>query len=653
MRWWVPLLLLGACDDDGDDAAVDAVAPDAAVAVDAGAEVDAGDPLVRYTEERAPCADRNPERNLYWGDLHIHTALSFDAYAFDVRTRPEGTYRFAQGEALKMPPLDAAGEGTQTVQLGRPLDFAAVTDHAEFLAEIEACTTPGAPGYDAEVCVTYRAGGLDSVVAFGTRLSSPAPQRIPELCGDAIPDCPAAVAGVWARIGDAAEAAYDRTAACGFTTFVAYEYSSASSLTNLHRNVVFRNATVPDVPLSYFDEPSVDGLHTWLDAACNDAGTGCEVLAIPHNSNWGNGALFALPALAGDALAEWAARRTRLEPLVEMVQHKGDSECHNGVAAAVGFADEFCAFEKLRPEFNNDCGEAVGSGGVIGAGCVSPYDYVRNVLKRGLRVWRQVGVDPFALGFIASTDTHNGTAGDVAERGWKGHWGINEAGPEGRLATGLLTPGGILNNPGGLAAVWAVENSRDALFEAMQRRETFGTSGPRMAVRFFGSRGFDAGLCDAPDLVARGYAEGVPMGGELPAGDAAPTFVVSALRDPQGAPLQRIQIVKAWVDADDQPAERVYEVAGDPDNGAGVDADTCEPTGAGADTLCAVWTDPDFDPAVAAVYYARVLENPVCRWSAWECLSLPAADRPATCSDGTVPTTIQERAWTSPVWHRP
>lgn len=644
----VLLLLLSACEDD------DAATPDAR-GPDPGADAaTVDDDLVEYTEARAPCADRSAERNLYWGDLHVHTALSFDAYVFDIRTTPAGSYRFAQGQPLRLPPLDAEGQGTQEVRLPAPLDFSAVTDHSEYLAEIDACTDPDSDGYDTRTCVDYRAGNADAIYAFGARLTDQTPVRFPELCGDTV-ECPGAIAGVWRRIRDAAEAAYDRTESCSFTSFVAYEWSGVTNISNLHRNVVFRNANVPDVPLSYFDEPLVEDLWAWLDEACVEAGSGCDVLAIPHNSNWSNGNLFTLPPAASEAeLRAWATQRARLEPLVEVVQHKGDSECLDGFAAVAGAADELCAFEKLRA-LGTDCGEGTGFGGIAGLGCISPYDFVRNVLKRGLRVWSQVGADPFALGFIASTDTHNATAGDVAERGWKGHWGNNEADVTQRLDTGSVTPGGILNNPGGLAAVWAVENSRDALFEAMRRKETYGTSGPRISVRFFGGWGYPEDLCDDAALVTRGYEGGVPMGGSLPArdGDGAPRFALSALRDPDGAPLQRIQVVKGWIDAEDRLAERVYDVAGDAENGADVDLATCAPRGEGSDGLCAVWTDPDFDPAAAAFYYARVVENPTCRWSTWECLSLPEADRPATCGDGTVPATIQERAWTSSIWYRP
>ncbi len=645
MRHLALLLLVFACDDV-------APTPDAAPVADAGVP-DAD--LVRYTQPREPCADRNPLRNLYWGDLHVHTALSFDAWVFDIRTTPEEAYAFAKGAPLRVPPLDPEGRGTQEVRLARPLDFAAVTDHSEYLAEIAACTDPASPAYGRETCISYRDGDQVSIFAFGSRLTNELPQRFEELCGDAI-ECPGAVRDVWSRVQDAANTADDPSAACRFTAFVAYEYSAATRISNLHRNVVFRNGTVPDLPVSYFDERTPEGLWARLDEDCVDAETGCEVLAIPHNSNWSNGNLFALPEGSAEERRAWAERRARLEPLVEVVQHKGDSECANGFAAAIGGADELCDFEKLRGLDRGDCGEGTGGGAMAGLGCLSAYDFVRNALKRGLRIWDELGVDPFHLGLMASTDTHSATPGAVAERGWKGHWGNNEDTPERRLARGTVTPGGVLNNPGGLIAVWSVENSRDALFEAMKRREVYGTSGPRMAVRLFAGRGLASDLCDAPDLLERGYAEGVPMGSDLPPGGSAPTLVVHALQDPDGAPLQRIQVVKGWIDADGGLAERVVDIAGGP-NDAGVDPATCALTGEGHAELCAAWTDPDFDPARPAFYYARVVENPTCRWSTWECVDAPAGERPTACEtigtpDGP-PRTIQERAWTSPVWHLP
>ncbi len=611
------------------------------------------------TEEREPCADRNPLRNAYFGDTHIHTSLSFDAWVYDVRLDPEAAYRFARGEKVYGPPLGADGVGTRPLQLARPLDFVALSDHAEMLAEVNTCTTPGNAAYDSAACQKYREGGASSIVQFGISLTEPQPIRIEEICGEQGVDCPALSRDVWSSIQEAAEEAYDRTSACSFTSFVAYEYSGAPEVSNIHRNVIFRNEKVPVAPTSYFEEPTPQGLWARLQEECLDAGTGCDVLAIPHNSNWSNGRQFQVTypgATTRDEQASAAAFRARIEPLVEIFQHKGDSECRNGLETVLGTPDELCGFEKLRQEAD-DCGDGIGGGAMIGLGCVSRLDFVRNVLKEGLKQEAELGANPFKLGIIAATDSHSGTPGRVPEDASTGHLGNADDDPTEQLGVGFAFPGGIIYNGGGLAGVWAEENSRDALFEAMRRRETFGTSGPRIVVRFFGGWDYPDGMCEDPQLVARGYAGGTPMGGDLPPrGEAsAPRFVVQALRDSaDGAtPLQRAQIIKGWMDGEGKLREKVWDVAGDKNNGASVDTNTCERSGSGADLLCSVWSDPEFDPAQRAFYYVRVVENPTCRWSTHVCNQLPEAERPDSCTDPAYPRVIQERAWTSPIWYTP
>ena len=655
-----------AADDGASSGGADgAGAADAAGGATDGATTGAADaadgaPLVVTTEEREPCAARNPHRNAYFGDLHVHTVYSFDASRYDVRTRPDEAYAFARGETVWLPPLGPDGKGTRPVKLRRPLDFAAVTDHAELMAETALCTSDD-PAADSKTCKAYV--GVGGVATLGQLLSDPTPAHPADICGDGDAACLARSATIWEEQQAAAEDLYDRSSACAFTTFVGYEYSGSPYVSNIHRNVIFRNERVPALPVTYMDEPDPRGLWAALRGACLDAGDGCEVLAIPHNSNWSNGRLFPVESAGGTSEAERAAvasERVALEPLVEIFQHKGDSECSPGLESPLGPPDELCGFEKLRKPPFEDCGDTVGEGGMINLGCVSRADFVRTALVEGLREEQQVGVNPYKLGIIASTDTHNGTPGAVEEDRFAGHVGVDDDQPTERLGPTGLLPGGNINNPGGLAGVWAVENSRDALFEALRRRETFGTSGPRITVRFFGGFGYDDGLCDDPDLVAKGYAGGVAMGGDLPAGsapDGAPRFVVAAQRDPgtadlAGTPLQRVQIVKGWVDAAGAGHEQVWDVAGGP-NDASVDPETCAPTGAGADALCAVWEDPAFDPEQRAFWYVRVVENPSCRYVAWECLTLPEADRPATCTDPAIPKTIQERAWTSPIWYSP
>ena len=621
-----------------------------------------GPPFER-TEDRVPCADHQPLRQPLFGDLHVHTELSFDAYTYDVRVSPEAAYAFARGEAVALPPLGPDGEGTRTVRLDRPLDFVALTDHSEYLAEVRGCTTPSSPAYDNAFCVLYRSNGPLATSVFGGNLLPFAPERFP-ICGQGRNriDCLAEAADVWARVQRAAEGAYDRSEACGLATFVGYEWTGTSGGSNLHRNVIFRNDAVPDRPISYFDEPTPEGLWAGLAEACLDAGTGCDVLAIPHNSNTANGRMFRIEQ-GGDVDEERAAaaRRAALEPLIEIYQHKGDSECRNGLSGLAGAPDEACGFEKFRLAEVPDCAGRVGFLGLSGLGCLASGDFYRGALAEGLAQERRLGVNPLRLGVIASTDTHNGTPGEAAEARYVGHVGLTEGTPHARLEPLQLIPGGVVNSPGGLAGAWAEERSRDAIFEAFRRRETFGTSGPRIVPRFFAGWDLPGDLCERADLVDVGYERGVPMGGRLPAPSRAggPTFAISALREPDGPlgpgmPLQRLQVIKVWLDGEGTPTQRVFDVAVDPGaESADVDLETCEPRGTGADSLCAVWSDPDFDPGEPAAYYARALENPTCRWSTRDCLSLDPADRPPTCSDPSIPLTIRERAWTSPVWYEP
>jgi len=457
----------------------------------------------------------------------------------------------------------------------------------------------------------------------------------------------------WQQSQDAAEEAYDRSRACRFTSFVGFEWSGNPNGNMIHRNVLFRNADVPQALSNYVDDRTGEALWSWLDETCVDAPGRCDTLVIPHNSNLSNGRLFALETADGNPLTrEYALRRARLEPLLELNQHKGDSECR------AGGADELCDFETLP--FARMREQA------------TPWSrtppprmsYAREILVEGLVQQEKLGANPFKLGLLAATDTHLGTPGLASERDFPGH-------AAGTASARLEVPplvDDVIMNPGGLQAVWAEENSRDALFAAMRRRETYGTSGPRIIVRLFAGWDLDHGLCEQPDFVARGYEAGVPMGGDLaaaPPAGADLSLAVWAQRDPgtrgrPGTPLQRIQVIKLWLE-DGEPREQVIEIAGDPDNGATVDTATCREQGPGHDELCTVWRDPDFDPAEPALYYARIVENPTCRWTAWACLdrqvdcsdpgSVP--DALAPCCDPDVPMTIQERAWTSPVWYTP
>ena len=621
---------------------------------------------VAYTEQRAVCTHRNPQRNLYWGDFHAHTTHSWDAYGYSLTVTPDEAYRFARGGTVKLPPLDSAGKGTRPAKLGRPLDFAAITDHAEFFGETHLCRTKGSASYDTAGCKSFRAGGTNAVTAWGMQLVDAAgAKRQKDICGDDGKHCRAAAATVWADIQRAAEAAYDRTAACTFTSFVGYEFTATPKVSNLLRNVIFRNKHVPKLPISYYEAPKPFKLWKALASQCLDAGTGCQVFVIPHNSNWSNGNLYHTDQVVdgsdGATVREAMQLRRRLEPVMEIFQHKGEMECRNGLAGIAGAADPLCGFEKLRPDPVPDCGIGTGFGGVQEAGCVSRLDFLRGVLTRGMELRRTLGFNPYMLGIIGATDSHNGTPGNTWESTWPGHVGVSDDTPAERLGKGNMTHRGLINNPGGLAGVWAIENSRDAIFQAYQRREIYATSGTRIKLRFFGGWGHGADPCSKGDaaLAAAGYRGGVPMGGILPSrGQGGPSFVLQARSDPgtsaaPGAKLQVAQIVKLWVDSAGKAHQKVYDVAGDARNGAAADAKTCKRSGKGHEALCAKWTDPQFDAGQQALYYARVIENPSCRWSAALCNTLPVTGRPAGCDSKTTQKVIQERAWSSPIWYQP
>ncbi|MFI5216378.1 MAG: DUF3604 domain-containing protein [Candidatus Limnocylindria bacterium] len=620
-----------------------------------GSPAAAGDapPAFRVTEAREPCAARSPLRSPFFGDLHVHTSFSQDASTQGTRNGPREAYRFARGEALGIQPYDDQGRALRRLKLARPLDFAAVTDHAELIGEVEICRTPELPGYRSIPCWIYRNYPRAAFFIMNTKSSMHDPTRF-GFCGEGGRRCLEAARIPWQEIQDAAEGAYDRSSACRFTSFVGYEWTGSVDTNNLHRNVIFRNQRVPELPTSFYEASSAEALWKSLREGCLARGDGCDVIAIPHNSNLSNGLIFQTVGQGGLPITvEEARTRAELERLVEVMQHKGDSECR----LSPDTTDELCGFEKL-PYAN--FGQKF-----------FPYfakqparlSFVRETLGVGLAEEARLGVNPFKYGLIASTDTHLGTPGAVDEASHPGHGGAGA--PAAReLPKGL--PDDFEFNPGGLAVIWAEENSRDSLFEAMRRREVYGTSGPRHVVRFFGGWRLPADLCAQESFAASGYASGVPMGGDLPArtGDR-PSFAVSALRDPgteqsPGVALQRVQIVKGWLE-NGVSRERVYEVAGDPHNGASVDLKSCIPEGSGSDSLCSVWRDPDFDASQRAFYYARVVENPSCRWSTIVCnekgvdCSDPASvpEELAVCCEPGRAKTVQERSWTSPIWYAP
>lgn len=619
------------------------------------------------TEINSTCDDFTPERRALFGDLHVHTSLSSDAFVFATRTRPDDAYRFASGAgAARMDVITKGGVTRAEAEIPRPLDFAAVTDHAEMIGAPVVCTTPDNPGYDSEICARFRAPwkamgtlaeGVATIVKMLGDLDSDA------VCGEGGVNgsrCTQGMATAWGEIQDSA-ARFD--APCRFSTFVAYEYSANPELSKTHRNVIFKNAEVPALPVSSRTTPEALGLWQSLAKECIDAGTGCDAITIPHNPNLSNGRIFSVEPFLDDdpsteneadlARREHAQLRHDLEPLVEMFQIKGDSECRGDLAGILGDTDEFCGFEKYRTPLTSppeDCGDGVGGGALMGQGCFTRRDFARYAVARGMYEQERLGVNPFKVGFIGSTDIHEGLPGDTDD------W----------IRDGVQRPQRLnsfgRDNPGGLAGVWAEENTRDSVFDAMKRRETFATSGPRIRLRLFGGWDLPKDLCTRPDMAKRAYASGVPMGGDLPAitrsgKNGSPTFYASALADPgvehhPGGLLQRLQIIKITSDAQGNAIQRVVDIAGG-DNDARVEATTCEPVGAGAASLCAGWTDPNFDPNTPAAYYARVIENPSCRAAARACGRLEANDRPEACDDPKLTRIAQERAWSSPIWFTP
>ncbi len=620
-------------------------------------------PPWQRTETREACGRYEPFRSPYFGDLHIHTRFSADASIFGTTIVPRDVYDFVTGRA-SITLSDDNEQQTRSAHIARPLDFAAVTDHAEFFGEVLLCSDTSSPVYDIAMCQLLRrpepdANQFNATVSWLFPAGIPNPPASHAFCAMPGLDCDAAAVSVWQEMRDAAEAAYDRTAACAFTSFVGYEHTASPIGKHLHRNVIFRNDRVMPFAASVLETHAggiPQGLWSAVEAQCLTTGTGCDALIIPHNSNLSGGQQWLDPADASEA-----QRRQTLEPLVEIHQIKGNSECRFDrlAGAGTGTIDELCTFEQLP-----------GADQTPGSPDPPVADYprrnvVRNTLEDGLALEQSLGVNPFQLGFTGSTDTHNGNGGMVEEAGWEGGQGNNDASPARRISDNFRT------NPGGLTVVWAEENSRDAVFSALRRRETYATSGTRPVVRFFAGELLDV-RCGSPTLVRDAYARGTPMGGDMGPvrGARSPRFAVWAVKDATGTDLQRIQIVKGWVDADGAPHEQVFDVAGDASNGADVDPATCAPRGAGAAELCMIWQDPTFVRRERAFYYARVVENPSCRWStrlckdagidpfAPDCAARASGTPFANCcigdaSDPFLSPVVQERAWTSPIWYRP
>ncbi|CAA0095633.1 Uncharacterised protein [Halioglobus japonicus] len=604
----------------------------------------------------------NPDRNAYFGDLHVHTEYSFDAYSFGTTATPYDAYRYARGEPIVHP------SGFE-IQLREPLDFYAVTDHAMFLGLVKeaADTSTEFSKYPvAEPMHNLNAPDNMGIFSFPLRVGGFGKFIRDTLAGiqDGTIDETMATDITRRAWLDTIDAAEQFNAPGKFTTFVAYEYTSTSDdRGNLHRNVIFRDSDkLPAVPFSRFNSQNPEGLWDWMDIM---RAQGIESLAIPHNSNASNGQMFKLEDWAGNPLDDaYAEQRMRNEPLVEMTQVKGTSETHPLLSPN----DEWADFEiyDLR----------------VGTTLPSQPDgsYVRQALKNGLAINARGVTNPFQFGFVAGSDSHVAANTDD-ESTYFSKAGIFDGKPDGRgsvpvsLLYGailrVMSPGNLkeidgrdyLNGSGfetwsasGVAGVWAEENTREAIYDAFRRKETFATTGPRIKVRFFAGTTFDDSILEDGQMISRAYALGVPMGGELSTHGATPGFIVLASGDPRGTPLQRMQVIKGYV-KDGEAVEKIYDVACSdglapdpdthrcPDNGAKVNLADCSITeGVGDSQMLTMWKDPDHDPEVEAFYYARVMENPTCRWSTWDAIREGVEPRP------DLKKTIQERAWSSPIW---
>jgi hypothetical protein len=587
--------------------------------------------------ERAPAA-ANPERNAYFGDLHLHTGNSMDAALISLST-PDDAYRYAKGEAISMTTTArGAKDDGQTTRISRPLDFLAVTDHAEYLGLYQELQRQGGPLYDSETAKAFRgndygskrkayAGVIDDIVRAKAR---------PEFVNDAT------MKSVWSVYADEAAKHYQPGK---FTTFIGFEWTSMPGNWNLHRNVIFGSTVVPDRVFSAFDSEKPEDLWTYLENARKN---GSDVVSISHNGNLSGGRMFALTDSYGKPIdADYARRRVANEIAHEIIQVKGASETHPSIAPN----DEFAAFESAAFQlgtFKPLVGEELGA----------RTSFLREAYKNGLLLQEKLGVNPFKFGIVASSDSHNGTS-QPDEFNFKGVHGIADSTPEARIVKPVEALAYSVGS-GGLAGIWAPENTRESLFAALKRNETFGTSGVRIRPRFFGGWNYSPAMLQSKGWLTTAYRDGVPMGGTLPAAQGnAPIFVVSALKDPDGAQLDRIQIIKGWT-RDGQAMDKIYDVAlsggrkTDPATGKAppvgntVDSKSASYTNTiGAAELSAVWTDPDFDASVPAFYYVRVLEIPTPRWSTYDAAKLGIAPRK------DVEVTIQERAWTSPIWYTP
>jgi hypothetical protein len=600
----------------------------------------------------SPYANRGFPSQPYWGDTHLHTGLSLDAGVFGARLGPEDAHRFARGEEV----ISSTGI---PVRLSRPLDWLVVADHSDnmgFALDIIAgkpyllATEKGREWYDMMQSGEGVAATMEIINLFATG-------KFPEdISANYLPDAAPYIA-TWERIVKAAE---DYNEPGRYTAFIGYEWTSLVAANNMHRVVIYRddaNQALQLTPYTTLPPGSTNPRDLWKWLQGYEDKTGGNVLALAHNGNLSNGIMFPYDAqYDGTTLDKtYVTERARWEPMYEVTQIKGDGETHPFLSPNDEFADyetwDFGNFSPIMPKKN----EMLAS------------EYAREALKQGMVLENQFGVNPYKFGMIGSTDSHTGLATAQEDNFFGKHSGA-EPKPERMEHPFMAKKNGEVLMPGwgvvasGLAAVWATDNTRKTLFDAMERKEVYATTGSRITVRFFGGWEFtdEDAATRSPAFV--GYSKGVPMGGDLRprTGNQAPTFMVYALRDPIGGNLDRIQIIKGWIDGSGKTQEKVYDVAVSDDRKIGSDGRCKTPVGntvdaktanftntIGASELAIVWTDPDFDPNQKAFYYARVIEIPTPRWSTIEAFrfGIPIPEG--------APVTTQERAYTSPIWYTP
>jgi len=666
--------------------------------------------IIDYTEDLSVVSPEpgstpsyNEDKNLYFGDLHVHTKHSFDAYIFGTTATPDDAYEFAKGSAIYHP------LGYE-MQIREPLDFYAVTDHGMLLGMVEHWADPNngkagsepfhnlnSPENITQESVATRSALFQDYVRNTTNFSNIWTRFMAVITGDTARGTTLFDVNVhrtaWADIIKSAQRHNDPG---NFTTFVAYEYTTSTTRSsntegasqlkcllrgtgcnfqgspplesaNLHRNVIYNGNKFTVEPFSRLKSLNPEDLWSWMDGLRE---RGVDTIAIPHNSNGSNGQMFEMENWEGLPIStQYAEFRMRNEPIVEMTQVKGTSETHPILSPN----DEWADFEIMDQRVGNSAYSRPFGG------------YVRQAYLDGLGMSEEGRGNPYKFGMVGASDTHTGAISDD-ESNFTSKIGIFDGTPEGRGSAPLTGENLelVLNAPirqltlkkigdryfnnaifnqwgaSGLAAVWAEENTRNSIFEAFRRKETYATSGTRIKLRFFAGYDLEASLLDSDDVIKQAYEKGVPMGQDLQVSDGLkPSFLIWALRDKNSAPLQRVQIIKGWVERiSGKPHEEVIDVMCSdglmpdpetnrcPDNGALVDISDCSiSSDVGADELKTVWTDNSFDPTVKAFYYVRVLENPTCRWSTWDAIKTGNEPRE------DLKKTIQERAWSSPIWY--